>query len=270
MERYFLSMQPLRLAAATRCWKTPLLETIGSAADLGVEGLQFDLREELPPTALTETGRRDFLHRLRERGLQVASGWVPLQRPLASEYQLERRLAFLREAMTFAFQLGAPTLCFRCGRIPEDLSNDEGRTLVEILADLADHANHVGVVLGLTPSADTAAQLVKLVSQIKTGPIGIDFDPAHFAMSGQPVVDSLRALHAHIVHVQLRDGMRDLAGGGSELAVGQGIVDWTELVALLGEMDYRGWLTAIRTQGDDKPADIARGLRFVKQLLLGG
>lgn len=263
-------MQPLQLAAATRCWKAPLLETIGSVADLGVQGLQFDLREELPPSALTDTGRRDFLHRLRERGLRVSSGWVPLQRPLASEYQLERRMAFLREAMTFAFQLGAPTLCFRCGRIPEDLSKGEGQVLVEMLSDLSAHANHVGVVLGVTPSADTAVQLAELISRIKTGPIGIDFDPAHFAMSGQPVVESLRALHAHVVHVQLRDGMRDLAGGGSEMAVGQGIIDWTEVIALLGEMDYRGWLTAIRTQGDDKPADIARGLRHVQQLLWGG
>ncbi|MDX1965905.1 MAG: sugar phosphate isomerase/epimerase [Planctomycetaceae bacterium] len=263
-------MQPLQLAVATRCWKAPLLETIGVAADMGVQGLQFDLREELPPSSLTETGRRDFLHRLRERGLRVSSGWLPLQRPLTSEYQLERRLAFLREAMTFAFQLGAPTLCFRCGRIPEDLTQGEGRVLVEMLSDLAAYANHVGVVLGVTPSADTVEQLAGLISQIKTGPIGIDFDPAHFAMSGQPVLDALRALHARVVHVQLRDGMRDLAGGGSETAVGQGIIDWTEVIALLGEMDYRGWLTAIRTQGDDKPNDIARGLRFVKKLLLGG
>ncbi|OYW20991.1 MAG: hypothetical protein B7Z55_06350 [Planctomycetales bacterium 12-60-4] len=263
-------MQPLRLAAATRCWKTPLLETLGEVAQLGVEGLQFDLREELPPTALTETGRRDFLHRLRERGLFVASGWVPLQRPLASEYQLERRLAFLRQAMTFAFQLRAPTLCFRCGRLPEDLSKGEGKTLVEILSDLAAHANHVGVVLGLTPSADSATKLGELVGQIKTGPIGIDFDPAHFAMTGQPVTESLRELHSHVVHVQLRDGMRDLAGGGSEMPVGQGVIDWAELIALLGEMDYRGWLTAIRSQGENKTADIARGLRYVKQLLLGG
>ncbi len=263
-------MQPLRLAVATRCWKAPPSEILRTIQDLGVPGLQLDLRDEVTPQSLTETGRRDFKHRLSERGLQVASGWVPLRYPLYSEVELERRIAFLREALTFAWQLGARTLCVRCGRIPEQLDAGEGRMFVEVLSDLASHANHVGVVLAVTPTADTAEQLNDLMSRIKTGPVGIDFDPAHFAMIGAPAADSLKALHPHIAHVQLRDGMRDLAGGGAETAVGQGIIDWVEVIALLGEMDYTGWLTAIRTQGDDKPGDIARGLDHIRGALFGG
>ncbi len=263
-------MQPVRWAVATRCWNRPLAETLRDVVDLDVTGLQLDLREELPPTALTESGRRDFLHRLKERGLQVASGWVPLRQPLYSQIELERRMAFLREAMSFAWQLKATTLCFRCGRIPDSFDQGEGQLLIELLSDLAAHGNHVGVTIALTPTSDTTEQLAEVLRRVKTGPIGIDFDPAHFAMSGQSTTEALRLLHASIAHVQLRDGVRELTGGGAETAIGQGAIDWAELLALLGEIDYRGWATAIRTQGPDKPGDIARGLSAVRRLLLGG
>lgn len=262
-------MQPLKWAVATRCWKTPLPETLRRIAELNVTGLQLDLRTELPPDALSASGQRDFLHRLREHGLSVASGWVPLRHPLYSPIELERRVAFLRDAMSFAWQLQTTTLCLRIGRIPESLDAGEGKTLVEVLSDLAAHGNHVGVTLAITPTADTAAQLEQLLSQIKTGPLGIDFDPAHFAMTAQPVGEALRTLHRSIVHVQLRDGLRDLAGGGAETPLGEGTVDWPELIALLGEIDYRGWLTASREQGDDRAGDITRGLSRLRHLVPG-
>lgn len=260
-------MQPVQLAVATRCWKAPLPDILRAASELNVTGLQLDVREEVTPTSLTDTGRRDFLHRIRERELRIATTWVPLRHPLYSMIELERRLSFLREAMTFTWNLGARTLCFRCGRIPDDLDKGEGALLVELLSDLAVHGNHVGVVLAITPTMDSAARLKELVSRIKTGPVGIDFDPAHFAMVAEPAADALRTLHAEVVHVQLRDGMRDLAGGGVETPVGQGVIDWAEILALLGEMDYSGWLTALRTQGDDKPGDVARGLGHIRRTL---
>jgi sugar phosphate isomerase/epimerase len=262
-------MQPLRWAAASRCWNVPLPELLNDAAQLHLEGLQIDVRDELPPTALSDSGRRDFLHRLRERDLQVASTWVPLRHPLYATYELERRVAFLREAMTFTAQLKSSILCLRCGKIPAELEKGDGQTLREILSDLAAHGNHVGVTLALTPTVETAAELLPILNAITTGPLGIDFDPAHCALVGESTIESLRTLHAHVVHVQLRDGVRHLAGGGEETPVGEGIIDWAELLALLGEMDYRGWLTAIRTQGTDKPYDIARGLKHVRKILLG-
>lgn len=70
--------------------------------------------------------------------------------------------------------------------------------------------------------------------------------------------------------MQLRDGLKDFAGGGDEVPVGQGVVDWIELLALLSEADYRGWLTAVRTQGNDRAADMTRAIQHVGRVLLGG
>jgi sugar phosphate isomerase/epimerase len=260
-------MHQFRLAVATRCFIQPLVTSLKSAADLGVKGLQFDLRNELRASELTETGRRDLLHQIKEHGLSVASAVFPLNYPLYEPDKIDVRIAAIRDAMKFAYSIRATTLCIRVGRIPEEDASKERLLLIEALSDLARHANHVGTILAITPTNDSAETLRTLLDEIKTGPIGIDFDPAHFAMTKRSVVDSLRTLHNLVMHVQLRDGDAGIEGGQEE-AVGQGNVDWIEVLALLGEMDYRGWLTSIRTQGSDPGYDMVRGIKFIRKILI--
>lgn len=262
-------MPQFRLAVATRCLRQPLLAALKSAAELGVAGVQFDLRNEVVSSELTDTGRRQLRHRISELGLTVSGTTVSLSHPLTDETQLDRRVVAIRAAMTFSYLLGATTLCCKVGAVPADRSSKQRQLLVEVLNDLARHGNHVGTVLCVTPTDDSAEELVALVGEVKAGPVGIDFDPAHFAMTGRSSTEALRTLHAVVSHVQLRDGLRDFSGGGQETAVGQGTIDWPELFALLGEIDYRGWLTAVRTQGDDRGGDVARAVKYVRNLLPG-
>jgi len=263
------TMHQFRIAVATRCFRQPLLDSLKSASDLSVEGVQFDLRNEVVAAELTETGRRQFLHRISELNLKVSGASFPLSRPLTEEHEIDRRVAELRNAMTFAYSLKATTLCCKVGKIPEDRASKSRQLLVEVLNDLARHSNQVGTVLCVTPTNDSAEELLGLMDEVKSGPIGIDFDPAHFALTGRSNAEALRVLHAWILHVQLRDGFRGFDGGGQESAVGSGVVDWTEVLALLGEIDYRGWLTAIRNQGDDRAGDVARSIKYVRRLLMG-
>jgi sugar phosphate isomerase/epimerase len=241
-----------------------------SAATIGARGVQLDLRSEVVGTELSETGRKQLLHRVGELNLVVASTSFPLARPLTDEQEIDRRVTELRGAMNVASSLRAGTLCCKVGRVPSDPASRPRQLLVEVLNDLAAHANHVGTVLCITPTDDSAEVLLSLAEAIKSGPFGIDFDPAHFALTGRSNAEALRILHAVTMHVQLRDGFRGFDGAGQEAPVGSGVVDWTELLALLGEIGYRGWLTAIRNQGDHRNSDVARAIQHVEQLLLGG
>ena len=81
-------------------------------------------------------------------------------------------------------------------------------------------------------------------------------------------LDAFRTLHTHIVHVQARDGVRSLDGMTAETAVGEGMVDWTELLALLFEAGYRGWVTAVRNQGSDRGGDVERAIQYLKAIHL--
>ena len=263
-------MNQFLLAVATRCLgQSSLSASFKAAAELNVPGLQFDIRNEVKSKDFSDSGRRDLLRRINDRGLKVASTVFPLQHPLYNMDRIELRINALRDAMRFAYSLKSTNLCFRVGRIPSEDDFKQRKLLIEVLNDLASLANHVGVTLAITPTHDSAESLKMLVEEIKSGPIGIDFDPAHFAMMGQPIAESLRALHNLVVHVQLRDGAEGIDGGHEE-AVGQGQVDWIEVMALLGEMDYQGWLTAVRSQGDDPHRDVAQGIKIIQRLLIGG
>jgi sugar phosphate isomerase/epimerase len=261
-------MPPLKIALATRCLNLPLKESLRAAASLGARGVQFDAREELRPGDLTETGRRQLLHGLAELGLAVASLVFPVRRSLYDEEQLDGRVAALKRVLDNAWQLRAPVVTARIGKIPADKESKSYRLLFDVLNDLARHGNQVGSTLAITPTHDSPQVLAELIESVKSGPLGIDFDPAVFVMSGHKPAETFRALHPWVNHVTARDAIRDVDAGGVETALGRGEVDWVEFLPLLDEIEYAGWVTVNRTQGEDRAQDVARGVQYLKNVLL--
>ncbi|GIX04245.1 MAG: hypothetical protein KatS3mg114_0114 [Planctomycetaceae bacterium] len=266
-------MHTFRLAVATRCWSSPLVEVLPQIFALGIKGIQLDVRHEFPPESLGETGRRDFLHRLREHGLQVATTVFPLKYPLASEYQLERRLEAIQRAMVFSYQLGARVLCMRPGVLPEQLDSREGRHWQEVLNDLARYGNHVGVTLAVAPTLERGQKLeifLQWLKGVQTGPVGVDVDPAALVQGGASVLDTVKQWYGLVQHVQLRDAVKLLVGGTEEVPLGEGTVPWLELLALLSEMEYSGWLTASRAAGENPSRDVEHAIECIQRWLHGG
>jgi sugar phosphate isomerase/epimerase len=259
-------MHHLRLAIATRCLNQPLRASLRAAASCAVKGIQFDVRDELRAADLTETGRRQLLHQIEELGMRVASANFPTRRGFTDQEQLDARVAATRAAMEFAWQLRATVLTLRLGKIPADKESKEYRLLFDVVSDLARHGNQVGVTLAITPTHDSPTALGEFLDSIKTGPVGINFDPAEFVMSGHKPESAFRQLYRAVVHLTARDAVRDVGGGGVEVALGRGEVDWIELLPLLEESAYAGWVTVVRTQGEDKPGDVARAVEYLKNV----
>ena len=61
----------------------------------------------------------------------------------------------------------------------------------------------------------------------------------------------------------------EIDGTGSEVAVGRGDVPWDELMALLSEGTFRGWMTVSRSSGDNRVDDMARAIRFLNNVAAG-
>src|SRR5690606_22889951 len=226
-----LHMLRLRLAIATVRLKGSLRETIRLAEQTGASGLQFDARQQLKPGDFSQTARRQLLHNLAERNLQVASLTFALRRPLHDQEQLDARLDAIKQAMQFAWDLKSRVLVCRIGRIVEDADAPEAVRQREVLQDLARHGNRVGVTLAVTPSGGSPEMLRSVLESIDAGPLGIDFDPAERIMSHQPPVPSLQVLHDRVAHVTIRDALRDADGAGREMVVGRGEVAWEEVLA---------------------------------------
>lgn len=262
-------MLPLQLAVATRAFSEPLKQSIQTAAEMGAQGVQFDLRNEVRPSELSDTGCRQLLHYLDELNIRVASAMFPTRRAFYDLEELEARLAGTRQAMEFAYQLKARVLTLRVGRVPEEEQAQEYQILRQVLNDLARHANRVGVSLAITPTRDNPTRLLQLLNEITEGPVGLNYDPAICVMSGQNPSKILEMFQAHLLHVVARDGVRDMDGSGLEVAVGRGEVAWEEVLALLHEAEYRDWMTVDRTQGQDPTGDIRRALQYLKNVAMG-
>ncbi len=262
-------MSRLRIAVALHCFGSPIKKSVLEASRAGASGIQIDARDDLPPADLTGTGRKQFLHHLRDLGLSVASLVFPTQRTLYDPEHLDARIDATKTAMQFAWDLGARVLVLRAGRIPGDAASPEFTMFRSALGDLARFGNQVGVVPSLTPAGDLIDALAALLEDVSEGPVGINFDPAAFVFSHQDPGNAFRGLHQYTRHVQARDGVRDMDGSGQEVPIGRGEVEWDELLAMLDEAAYSGWITIDRTQGDDRGGDAARAVQFLKRLSLG-
>ncbi|MEO1994602.1 MAG: sugar phosphate isomerase/epimerase family protein [Planctomycetaceae bacterium] len=260
-------MNQMKLGVACRVFDSSIKRALDRAAELGVSGVQIDARHDMRPEQLSNTGRRQFLHGLSERGLRVGSVTFPLRRRLYDPDQISPRIEALKTALSYAYELKSSILTIPIGRIPHP--EDDGPSfdaLVEVLNDLASHGNRVGTTLSITPGPDTADTLQKLLDRVQQGRIGIDLDPASAVLAGESAAQAYRTLHQSVTHVRIRDAQRDLDGMGQETPVGRGAVAWDELLALLDEAAYSGWLMVDRTSGSNRSGDATHAIQYMRSL----
>lgn len=67
----------------------------------------------------------------------------------------------------------------------------------------------------------------------------------------------------------VRDAIREGDGASTEVPLGRGEVPWQELLAVIYELNYRGWFCVDRTQGEDRAGDAARAVQYLRSLELG-
>ena len=264
-----MSMQtPLKIAIPTAPLRQPLRQALLTASSWKVQGVQLDVRTEVKGETFGATAIRQLKGYLRELKLSLGTVVLPTRKPLTDPEHLDARLNAVRTAMEFAQQLGASALCVRLGAIPGDVDSPAYQTMREILSDLAGYGNRVGAQLALSIGGTATTHARRLLGEVKTGPMGIDFDPASSIFAGRNPAQEVRELHGVLSHLQIRDGYRDEEGTGTETAIGAGEVTWDELLATLIEMEYPGWSTVRRTGGDSIVDDLERGATFAQNVLL--
>lgn len=289
----------VRLAVATEDLDSSLKKAIGLATRLQVDGVRLNTRAELDVDNVTDSALRQTLQYVHERQMRVAGLYCPTRHALYDSEFLEPRLAVIQKSMKLCRKLQTDELLIRCGRIPdpaktetkpaespssideqanpfsfagsssstEPTEAEQFQLLVELLTDLAAQGNHLGCTLNLLVSAYPADRIRSLLAKVKSGPVRITFDPATALMSGTKPVSVYRDLYRHVGYVRARDAIKDVDGAGVEVAVGDGTIDWIQLLPTLVEAEYAGWTCVERTGGDDRLTDVSRGVSYLKRLI---
>jgi sugar phosphate isomerase/epimerase len=246
----------------------PLRPALEQARRMGVAGVQVDAVGDLSPERLSQTGRREFRNLLRTHNLELTALGFPMRRGLDVPEGLQERIDHLRGVLALGFDLGPRIVVVDVGRIPEAADDPRMQLLTEALLALGHHGDRVGAVLALESGLNSGDVLRKFLDRFDSGGLGVNLDPANLMMHGFNVCESARALGDKIVHSHARDAREAGASRtAQEVPLGHGDIDWLLYLGVLEELGYRGWLVVEREGGDNRVADVAAGVQFLRRLL---
>lgn len=259
-------MRMPRIAVDAGAFNMPIKRLLPRIAETNANGVQLQVGRLLSFDDMSTTGRRQLLHELSLHNLGVAAIDPGLQRPLIDPAELDAGLDRIKRSMQLAFELKAQSVIVRSGGLPA-ADQPSYEILVAVLNDLARHGNRVGAIPTITVGGSSSERMQTLLAAVTEGPIGVSLDPALQIASAESPANSYRALVDSVNHITVRDAVQNADGLLSEVAVGRGEVPWEELLGLVREAEFGGWLVAVRTQGEDKPGDVTRAVQYLRTVL---
>ena len=261
-------MKRLTLGVRLESLGLPLRKALAEASRLAVAGVQFDAVGDLAPKNLSQSGRRELRHLLRSYSLELTALGCPLRHGLDHAENQQARIDNIREVMSLSFDLGPRRVVIEAGQVPDEKDLERTRLMTEALTDLGRHGDRSGTILALETGLESGDTLAQFLDRFDTGGLGVNLDPANLLSHGFSPFDALRALNRRIVHVHAKDARRGSSSRAmQEVPLGAGDIDWLQFLGILEEIEYRGWLTVERESGDNRAADVAAGVAFLRQLV---
>lgn len=182
-------------------------------------------------------------------------------------------VAYLREAIKFAYILGSPIVNTSEGPVPPGMSDEEAfRRMKANIDTLVRTAENYDLVLTVEPHGKytTRADTLRRILDLNTSEhFACNFDTGNVAVAGNDSLETLRAVIDRVVHVHLKDIRRERLPGGHEtgtpagVPIGDGEVDIRGCIALLKAHGYKG---ALSIEVDGREA-LAKSKKFLEPLI---
>lgn len=247
-------------------------EALELFAEMGLDGaelvVQDDYRSGIPTNA-TEADLAGIRAKADSLGLRIAC-LTPYYSKFNDLDDAVRagEMDGLKRIIGFAASLGAGSIRVYGGNFAQGEIDPDGRKrerLVTAMRELGDVARKEGVTLAIENHFNTmtvsAAQTASVVDEIAHPAVGILYDQANLAFTFQEDYrEAIPLQKGRIAHVHVKDlvfkGTEKVFIAGSvshqkadertvaTRIVGEGVLDWPGIIALLGEADYAsGWLS---------------------------
>ena len=257
-------MTNLRIGIETLSLRQPLKKALHTASALGADGVEIDLRRELPAGDLSQTAVRQVRKLLDDLGLRLASASFPTRRGYEVHQDLERRILATQQAMKLTYDLGARVLVNRVGVVPADAADGRFDRLIQSLALLGASGERLGVRLA-AQGPEGGPEFARVLQALSAESIGIDFDPAKLIMDGYAPLETIAEIGSAVIHVHATDAVRDLSlGRAVEVELGRGTADVPAILGRLEELNYLGWLVIKRRDTKDPVTEIGNAVAFLR------
>ena len=176
-----------------------------------------------------------------------------------SEQERAHNASVLNKLILQAARVGIRTILLPVLEVTNIRTDAEKDQLIESLCEPLSLALEQGIRLGLETEL-SAGEYRGLVEQCNHPALGVYYDTGNAASKGYDVAADIRALHAFLLGVHIKDRKR----GGPSVSLGQGDVNFDAFFRALAEVGYTGPVT-LQTAFSEDYLGIARAhLKFVQ------
>jgi sugar phosphate isomerase/epimerase len=256
------SSRQIPLAVASMALSEDSRAAAAAAHEAGFNGLQFDAAAGgFDLTALSQTGRREFLQMLRQQDEPLASLRADAgAKGLSAGADVDRLLWRWDKILATAAGLGTPLVCVELGALGSAEFVDAA------LAELGRRADRYGVVMALRSELSPVESLHRALTAAACPWFGIDLDPAALLREEWTAAQAFDRLGTLTRHVRGRDALRGENHRTRPTVIGKGSVDWPQLLQLLDDAGFKGWISIDPLELTDRRAGAIAGLRFLKSI----
>lgn len=241
-----------------------LEQTATFAASVGYQGLElapYTLCQSV--TDLSGQERRHIRHTIERAGLTVAGLHWLLARTAGLQLNdpdpaiREQTAGYLLDLIDFCADVGGEVLVFGSPgqRTPRAgwSYTEAWEWTAEVMARCGERAGERGVVFCIEPLMgstfiETVDEAVQLVRQVDHPHFQMMVDVKSMAQDPRPIPEQIRTVAPWIRHVHVNDP--------NQLGPGMGEIEFHPILAMLDEVDYRGWLSV-------EVFDFSPGVEFI-------
>ena len=261
-----------------RCEDKPFEEGVRRAASIGyrfVEPMVHNGRELLSEAGYFHSFSMDndpleMREILEKHGVEASglSAHCPLMRP-------EISVPYLEKAIRLAAAIGAPVVNTDEGIRPLWLEDRECFQVMRYtLKKVLQVADRYGVCIGIEPHQSLSKKtdgLLRIATLVNSEYLRVNYDTGNAFLAGEDPYAGLTAVLPLLVHVhakdisirQAEDEKGKVTGTPVGCACGEGLIDWTKVVAILEASHWSGVLSV----ECGTPAQAAASLKHLTEVL---
>lgn len=260
-------MLQIKVGVQLASLKLPLKQALHTAARMQADAVEIDLRKDLPAEELSRSAIRQLRKMMEDLNLRVSAASFRTRRGYHVLDDLDRRVEATKRAMSLAYDLGASVVVNHIGRVPPETDETAWNTMLQALADIGRHGQRVGATLLAETATESGEQLAGLIKALPAGSIGVDLNPGLLVLNGHSPHEAAKALADHVLHVHATDATHDVAQGrGFLVPLGRGSVDYADILSILEERQYRGYLTIERRESEDPVYEISQAVQYLRSM----
>lgn len=182
-----------------------------------------------------------------------------------------KRVDALKKAADLARACDIPAIHTHCGFIPEDPNEPLYAEAVSAIKDVASHCKANGRIFMMETGQESPITLLRAIQDTGLDNVHVNLDVANLILygKGEPV-GAIDVLGPHIRGLHAKDGLypTDPKALGKEVPIGQGRVNFPEVIRGLKRLRYTGPITIEREiSGPRQQADIRASKVYLEKLI---